>query len=72
MFVAEMDFPLAPEVKDALQEALDIGETGYLNPHDTRAAAAFADFAWDWWGWSPSVHRMHGEGRSLRVIKSHH
>ncbi len=36
MFVAEMDFPLAPEVKDALQEALDIGETGYVNPH-TRA-----------------------------------
>lgn len=38
MFVAEMDFPLAPEIKEALREALDIGDTGYVNPHDTRAA----------------------------------
>jgi cystathionine beta-lyase len=58
MFVAEMDFPLAPEVREALREALEVGDTGYVNPHDTRAAAALADFAQDWWGWSPSVHRM--------------
>jgi cystathionine beta-lyase len=58
MFVAEMDFPLAPEIKAALQEAIELGDTGYVNPHDTRAAAAFVDFAQDAWGWSPQVHRM--------------
>ena len=58
MFVAEMDFPLAPEIKAALREAIEVGDTGYVNPHDTRTAAAFADFAQDAWGWSPQVHRM--------------
>jgi cystathionine beta-lyase len=58
MFVAEMDFPLAPEIKAALREAIEIGDTGYINPHDSRAAAAFAGFASDAWGWSPQVRRM--------------
>jgi len=58
MFVAEMDFPLAPEIKAALREAVEAGDTGYVNPRDTRAAAAFAGFAQDAWGWSPQVHRM--------------
>jgi len=58
MFVAEMDFPLAPEIKAALQEAVEAGDTGYVNPHDTGAAAAFAGFARDAWGWSPQVQRM--------------
>ncbi len=58
MFVAEMDFPLAPAIKATLQEAIDLGDTGYVNPHDTRAAAAFVGFAQDTWGWSPQVHRM--------------
>jgi cysteine-S-conjugate beta-lyase len=58
MFVAEMDFPLAPGIKAALREAIEAGDTGYVNPHDTRAAAAFAGFAVDAWGWSPQVHRM--------------
>jgi cystathionine beta-lyase len=58
MFVAEMDFPLAPEIKAALLEAVEDGDTGYVNPRDTRAAAAFAGFARDAWGWAPQVHRM--------------
>ena len=58
MFVAEMDFPLAPEIKAALREAVEDGDTGYVHPGDTRAAAAFAGFARDAWGWSPQVHRM--------------
>jgi cysteine-S-conjugate beta-lyase len=58
MFVAEMDFPLAPEIKAALREAIEVGDTGYVNPHDSRAAAAFAGFASDAWGWSPQVPRM--------------
>jgi cysteine-S-conjugate beta-lyase len=58
MFVAEMDFPLAPEIRAALRDAVEAGDTGYVNPHDTSAAAAFAGFAADAWGWSPQVHRM--------------
>lgn len=58
MFVAEMDFGLAPEIRAALLEAVEAGDTGYVNPRDTSAAAAFADFAQDTWGWSPQVHRM--------------
>lgn len=58
LFVAEMDYGLAPAITAALREAIDTGDTGYVNPHDTRAAAAFADFAADAWGWSPSPDRM--------------
>ena len=58
MFVAEMDFPLAPAIKAALVEAIEAGDTGYVNPRDTRAADAFADFAQDAWGWAPQVPRM--------------
>lgn len=58
LFVAEMDYGLAPAIAAALREAIDTGDTGYVNPHDTRAAAAFADFAADAWGWSPSPDRM--------------
>jgi bifunctional pyridoxal-dependent enzyme with beta-cystathionase and maltose regulon repressor activities len=42
MFVAEMDFPLAPAIKAALHEAIECGDTGYVNPHDTAARDAFA------------------------------
>jgi cystathionine beta-lyase len=58
MFVAEMDFPLAPAIKSALSEALEIGDTGYVNPRDTGAAEAFAAYASESWGWSPSPQRM--------------
>jgi len=58
MFVAEMDYPLAPAIAAALHEAVDLGDTGYVNPRDVRAAEAFADFARDAWGWSPDPARM--------------
>jgi cystathionine beta-lyase len=58
MFVAEMDYPLAPEIKAALREAVEAGDTGYVNPHDTSAAAAFASFAAEAWDWSPRADRM--------------
>ena len=58
MFVAETDFPLAPAIKAALREAVEAGDTGYVNLRDTSAAAAFAGYARDTWGWSPQVHRM--------------
>ena len=58
MFVAEMDFPLAPAIRDALHDALDRGDTGYINPRDTGVLEAFASFAGDQWGWTPSPERM--------------
>ena len=38
MFVAEMDFPLAPAIKNALREAVDRGDTGYVNTRDNGTA----------------------------------
>lgn len=58
MFVAEMDFPLAPAIRTVLKNAVDLGDTGYISPRDTRAAEAFASYAADTWGWSPSPQRM--------------
>jgi cystathionine beta-lyase len=58
MFVAEMDFPLAPAIKRALAEAVELGDTGYIAPGDTAAAKAFAGYASDRWGWAPAPERM--------------
>ncbi|CAM2878710.1 MalY/PatB family protein [Actinomyces slackii] len=51
MFVAEMDFGLAPGIASALHQAIEIGDTGYVNPHDTGAARAFASYAREAWDW---------------------
>ncbi len=49
-WVAEMDFPLAPTVRDALAGAIANGDTGYAN---TRGLAeAYAGFAADRFGWA--------------------
>ncbi|QNO38954.1 aminotransferase class I/II-fold pyridoxal phosphate-dependent enzyme [Protaetiibacter sp. SSC-01] len=53
MFVAEMDYPLARAIAEALHAAVERSDTGYVNPRDTGAAEAFAGFARDAWGWSP-------------------
>ena len=58
MFIAEMDFPLAPAIGEALGRALERGDTGYVNPLKTGARDAFAAFAEDSWGWFPAVERM--------------
>lgn len=49
MFVAEMDTPLAPPIRDVLTQALDEGDTGY--PYGDDYATALADFAEPRWGW---------------------
>lgn len=58
MFVAEMDFPLAPAIQDALRHAIEIGDTGYVNTGNKDAAVAFSRFARDTWGWEPDPERM--------------
>ena len=67
MFVAEMDFPLAPPIRAALAEALELGDTGYIGGKDRRAAEAFARFAGERWGWSPDPRRM-GSTTDVSVV----
>ncbi|HUG13851.1 MAG TPA: aminotransferase class I/II-fold pyridoxal phosphate-dependent enzyme [Thermomicrobiales bacterium] len=50
LWVAEMDADIAPEIKAAVMEAIDLGDTGY--PFGPRYAEALASFAADRWGWS--------------------
>ena len=57
LFVAETDFPLAPEVTRALERAVAIGDTGYV-ASKTPLAAAYADFAQRRFGWEPDPGRM--------------
>ena len=58
MFVAEMDFPLAPAIKAALHEAVDLGDTGYVDPRGGDAVRAFSEYAEATWGWAPDPARM--------------
>jgi len=43
--VAEMDFPLAPEIASALHAAIDRHDLGYTPPKETQLPTAFAGFA---------------------------
>jgi cysteine-S-conjugate beta-lyase len=48
-WVAEMDFPLDPNVRDALRDAIDHDDCGYANGAGVGAAfAAFAKDRYDW------------------------
>ncbi|MEV0199665.1 MalY/PatB family protein [Nonomuraea sp. NPDC050691] len=49
LWVAEMDVSLAPEVADALREAIETGDTGY--PAGTEFAESLAGFAARRWNW---------------------
>jgi cysteine-S-conjugate beta-lyase len=49
-WVAEMDFPLAPPVKRALLEAIELDDCGYSDP--AELGGAFAEFALRWHGWT--------------------
>lgn len=57
LFVAETDFPLAPAVTAALEDAVRRGDTGYVASR-TPLAAAYAGFAQRRFGWSPDPTRM--------------
>jgi cysteine-S-conjugate beta-lyase len=50
LFVAEMDYPLAPPIADALIAAVRRSDTGYAGPGDDlqRAFAGFAERRWGW------------------------
>ena len=51
-FVAEMDFDPAEQIKDAIRAALAAGDLGYA--HKGELGEAFAEFASDRFGWTPT------------------
>ncbi len=57
LFVAEMDFPLAPAVTHALERAVADGDTGYVASR-TPLAEAFASFARRRFGWEVDPSRV--------------
>lgn len=57
LFVAETDFPLAPAVTAALEEAVRTGDTGYVASR-TPLAAAYAGFAQRRFGWTVDPARV--------------
>lgn len=50
LFVAEMDFAVAPEIRSTIARRVEASDTGYLDGPGPLAPA-FADFARDRWGW---------------------
>lgn len=57
LFVAETDYPLAPAIRRALEDAVARGDTGYT-PADPGVADAYAAFAERRLGWVPDPARM--------------
>ncbi|MFT3863088.1 MAG: aminotransferase class I/II-fold pyridoxal phosphate-dependent enzyme [Solirubrobacterales bacterium] len=57
-FVAEMDFPLAPAVKIALAEAVELDDTGYGYPAGLGLPEAYAAFAAARFGWEVDPARV--------------
>jgi cystathionine beta-lyase len=58
MFVAEMDFPLAPEIRAALAEAVSRSDTGYANSLASGLPEAFSAYATEVWDWAPDPSLM--------------
>jgi cystathionine beta-lyase len=56
LFVAEMDFALAPEVANALHEAIDRSDTGYAWPY--RLRETFSRYARECFAWTVEPERV--------------
>ncbi|HEY4153046.1 MAG TPA: aminotransferase class I/II-fold pyridoxal phosphate-dependent enzyme [Pseudolysinimonas sp.] len=54
LFVAEMDYPLAPNLSRVLHERIDVSDSGYVGGPG-ELSTVFADFAERRWGWRPDV-----------------
>ncbi|MEJ6489691.1 aminotransferase class I/II-fold pyridoxal phosphate-dependent enzyme [Leucobacter sp. USCH14] len=58
LFVAEMDFAVAPEIRRAMIERVEASDLGYIDGPG-GLAAAFSDFARDRWSWHVPHDRVH-------------
>lgn len=77
MFVAEMDFAVAPEIRATLVERVEASDLGYLEGPGPLADA-FAGFARERWGWDVPLEHIHlatdvatGIVEALRVLAPH-
>lgn len=61
MFVAETDFALAEPITRALQQAVEIGDTGYTSP-DPGIRGAFVGYAARHWQWTVDPSRVRTTG----------
>lgn len=75
LFVAEMDFAVAPAIRETLIERVQASDIGYVHSA-APLAEAFADFARDRWGWEIPHARVHlatdvatGVVEALRVAR---
>jgi cystathionine beta-lyase len=57
LFVAEMDYPLAPAVTRRLHDLVDLNDSGYVSS-PAELGAAFAGFAERHWGWRLDPSRI--------------
>jgi cystathionine beta-lyase len=57
MFVAEMDYPLAEPIREALHDAIERGDAGYV-ASSNPLGAAFRGFARRRWGWDLDEARL--------------
>ncbi|MFF2633678.1 MalY/PatB family protein [Microbacterium sp. NPDC058021] len=57
LFVAELDFPLAPAITEVLARAVALGDTGYTPP-DPGIRAAFSGYARRHWDWDVAPARV--------------
>lgn len=55
--VAEMDFPIAAPIKEALRDMIERSDTGYLGSFP-EMFDAFKEFSNSRWNWSPDVNQM--------------
>jgi cystathionine beta-lyase len=58
LFVAEMDYTLAPQIVETLVQRVQASDTGYLDGPGPLAPA-FAEFAWARWGWLVNPLHVH-------------
>lgn len=58
LFVAEMDYPIAPVIRAALRDLVDRDDLGYASAPG-RAGEAFAGFAARRWGWTVAPESVH-------------
>lgn len=75
LFVAEMDFAVAPAIRETLIDRVQASDLGYVNSAEPLARA-FADVAWDRWNWQIALDRVHlatdvatGVVEALRVAR---
>jgi cystathionine beta-lyase len=69
-WVAEMDFPLAGAVKQALAEAIQLDDCGYASPQELGLADAFAGFVESRLGWSVDAAGVSASSDVVGAIRS--